>query len=305
MPLVDNAVITIYDPTTRPPTQLGLEIVVLACAGATLAHALRARRRGDASLLYIWLTILVYGIGMEILSYNAIKNFWHAQFTVMFYHHQLPLYVTAVYPVLLYTGIVTARRLGLPRAAEPLVSGLIIVAMDVPFDILGPVAGWWRWSNEDPNLAVRWYGVPVTSYYWHLAFGGCLALLTRLVMPKVFGWRAWWRVLAAAAGTIVLGMIAFGPFHGLKALGVPDGVVVAGALALALATLVVTARRPAGGPDLLLLAIPTLFYAYHVGLALALSSGGRVVVILSVTALAAGINAFAHGRRRASTLPAF
>ncbi|MCA9248498.1 MAG: hypothetical protein KDA42_15340, partial [Planctomycetales bacterium] len=115
---------------------------------------------------------------MEVVSYNAVDNFAHGQFTVMFYDHQLPLYVTAVYPVLLYTGIATARRLGLPPLAEALAAGVLIVAMDVPFDVVGPEAGWWRWFDGHGEIAARWLGVPVTSYYWHFAFGGILAALT-------------------------------------------------------------------------------------------------------------------------------
>jgi hypothetical protein len=165
----------------------------------------------------------------EIVSDNPVDNFAHGQFTVMFYDRQLPLYVTAVYPVLLYTGIATARRLGLRPVAEGFASGLFIVALDVPFDLAGPRLGWWRWFDTDPNIAYRWAGVPVTSFYWHFAFGGILAALTARAARRTT--PSPWLALPLAAATIVLGVMAFAPFHGLAALGVSHGVIVGGALA--------------------------------------------------------------------------
>ena len=304
MKLIDSWLVTVYDPTSRPLAALGLEIVVLACAVATFLHALRAHRRGDRVAMLTWVSILVYGIIMEVVSYNTVDNFTHAQFTVMFYRHQLPLYVTAIYPAFLYTGIATVRKLGLPRWAEPFAAGLVIVAMDFPFDILGPVAGWWSWSDSDPNLAFRWHGVPVTSYYWHLAFGGLLALMTQLLAPRSASARALWRAAPAALLTIILGVIAFGPFHGLKRLGVPDGTIVAGALLLSLAVAITAPRRRSDGPDTLLLAIPCLFYGYHLVLALLVSHGGRIGVIIGATLFAIAVNTVAHAPPRRADIQA-
>ena len=36
---------------------------------------------------------LMCGVVMEVLTYNTVDNFSHAQFTVMLYHKKLPLYV--------------------------------------------------------------------------------------------------------------------------------------------------------------------------------------------------------------------
>ena len=293
-----NAV-TVVAPWTRPLTHLGLEIVVLTCCAATLAHALRARRQGDLVPLFTWATIFIYGLAMEILSYNFVKNFTHAQFSVMFYDRQLPLYVTALYPVLLYTGITTARRLRLGWAAQAVAAGLLIVAMDFPFDLLGPVVGWWSWSDTDPNIAVRWQGVPVTSYYWHLGFGGVLAALTARLGPRV---RTPWRLglaLPVAFLTIALGLVTFAPFHALSAMGVAHGSLVAGALALGSLVLVLGRPQPLPGAerDRLLLAIPVLFYGFHLGVALRYAEPARLSVIVAVTAFAALVNRVAHRPR--------
>jgi hypothetical protein len=218
-----------------PLDRIVLEIVTLLWAAATLAHALRAR---DRLPLFTWASIFAYGLIIELVSYNFIHSFGHAQFSVMLYREQLPLYVTLVYPVLLYTGIAAARRLRLGWAAEAVAAGLFIVAIDAPYDTLGAAIGWWHWSDTDPNMAVRWLGVPVTSYYWHLSFGAALCALTRLAGPR--------RLIAAipiGAATIVCGFVEFVPFHVLKAVGVGDGTIVAAALALAAVVTLRALRR--------------------------------------------------------------
>ena len=269
-PLVDTRVITIHDPTDLPASFVGLEAVVLVVAGLTLRHALRAHARGDRAARLTWLTIFVYGLAMEVLSYNFVDNFAHGQFTVMFYDRQLPLYITVIYPVMLYTGIAVARWLGLRPAAEAFAAGALIVVVDAPFDMVGPQAGWWRWFDNDPNIAYRWAGVPVTSYYWHLAFGGILAALTAAAARRMQPAR--WLALPISAAVIVLGVVAFLPFHGLKAAGDGDGVIVGGALALAAAVAVhgAVTRRVAQPRDPGLLGLWLPFAGYQALVAAAL-----------------------------------
>lgn len=237
---------TINDPTTLPLSFVLLEAGIILWAALTLAHALRAHRAGDRAALLTWLTIFVYGLVMEIVSYNAVDNFAHGQFTVMFYDDQLPLYITVVYPVLLYTGIALARRLRIAaragHAAEAITAGILIVCVDVPFDITGPRLGWWVWYDNDPNIAYRWLGVPVTSYYWHLTFGAILCALTaRAARSLRWSRPPLWLCAPITVGTIVLGVLGFLPFHGLKAIGVGDGVIVGAALAAAAITAVYSA----------------------------------------------------------------
>ena len=217
--------ITIRNPLEQPLSFVLLEIVALVWAGLTWRHA-----RRDAARRLTWIAIVVYGVLMEIVSYHATDAFEHGQFTVMLYGRQMPLYVVAIYPCLLYTGIALARSVRLPPWREALAAGVLIVMIDAPFDLLGPPLGWWRWSDTDPNVAVRWAGVPVTSYYWHCAFGASLAWLTgfaaRRLRPRL------WLAAPIAPLTMILGFVAFLPFHGLKAIGIGDGMIVAFALAV-------------------------------------------------------------------------
>ena len=237
-PLIQTGPITIYDPTTRPLSFVLLELFVITAAALTLRHALRSK---DQAARITWLTIVVYGLAMEAISYLLVQNFAHGQFTVMLWDRQLPLYVVAVYPVLLYTGITAARSLRLPKTVEPIAAGLCILALDVPFDLAGPPLGWWRWWGGDPNTAVRWAGVPVTSFYWHLAFGAMLAMLTAAASRR--GRPPLWMAAPLTLGTIVLGVIAFMPMHALAALGVGHGAFVASAISLAAVTVLLALRR--------------------------------------------------------------
>jgi hypothetical protein len=310
--LVDTTYLTIYDPTTRPASFLGLETVVLACGVLTFLHALRARRRGDGGALFAWTSIFVYGVALEILSYNAFPSFVHGQFTVMLYHRKLPFYITAVYPVLIYTADRTVRRLGLSRLVEPLVVGFTIVTIDFPFDVVGPDAGWWAWDMHDPNVHDRWYGVPVTSYYWHLTWGAILTALCRWMEPRMKALaepgpaRRFARLLYAfpiAAGTMALGRAAFLPFDVLGPRGVSGGAIVLAAFGVALALLAFGRRAPEAdrAADRMLLAIPCAFYGFHAIVAIA-SFGrvadpvGKMAVVAGATAFAIALNVAAHRR---------
>jgi hypothetical protein len=312
--LVDTSFVTLHAPWSVGLSFLGLELVVVICGALALAHALGERRRGDGGPLFAWGVSFTYGIVMELLSYNFIDSFSHGQFTVMFYRHQLPLYVVTLYPVLQYTSIMTARRLRLRLLPEAVTAGLLMVAMDAPFDILGAHQHWWAWSASDPNVAFRWHDVPVTSYLWHLLFGGILAGVTR-----VFGlWggdrQRPYRIAALAlplsALTIVLGALAFLPFHLLKSLGLPDGIIVAGFLALSVAVAVFSPRAPGEDTaDPRLFAIPLIYYAYFGLVALTqlaaapAAFGGRMAVIASVIGLTLFALRRAH-RSEPASLPA-
>ena len=302
--LLDTIAVTLYTPWSRPVVHLGLEVTVITLGVLTFIHAWRARRSGDALPLFTWLTIFVYGVAMELLSYNFVENFVHAQFSVMFYHRKLPLYVTAVYPTLLYTGIATARRFRFPLWAEGFAAGLLIVALDIPFDIVGPNVRWWSWSRSDPLLAYRWCGVPVTSYYWHLAFGGILAALTSAIAPHLRGPRQLMLAMPAALVTIVLGVVAFLPLHGLAAVGVSHGVVVAIAWTACFGVLVSAPKRRVGGRDLLLLALPATFNAFHLVVAWGAVPGTHLAFLLVAMGFTLAINAAAHGAVFARLVPA-
>ncbi|AKF05098.1 hypothetical protein [Sandaracinus amylolyticus] len=235
--------VEVSSPLSRPLHFALLELAVLASTVLVFAHALRRYREGDRRHLFQWIAITSYGVQMELIAFNFLENYEHAQFTVQLHHGQLPLYVTGLYGTFLYAGIKLAERLRVHPIAEALIAGLAICLIDVPFDIAGVALGWWRWLDTDPVLAFRWLDVPVTSYYWYLIFGAVAAGLCRVVWPLLE--RRSFALAASVAlfvgtGVIVLGVIAFLPFHAIAALGVEHGTIVAahivacGVLALAI-----------------------------------------------------------------------
>ncbi|MFI5299146.1 MAG: hypothetical protein ACHREM_13700 [Polyangiales bacterium] len=303
-----GALLTLRNPLTRPPFFLGLELVMITCAALTFAHAWRARRAGESWPLLLWTSTFAYGLLIELASYNFVDNFTHGPFSVMFYRDKLPLYVSVLYPVFIYTAAVTVRRFGLSRWAEPFAIGLLIVAIDFPFDVCGPIARWWVWADNDPNIAYRWYGVPVTSYYWHLAFGGILTLLCRALSSFVARRTSPLATSLAlafpiGAGTMILGVIAFLPFHLLKRAHLPDGLIV-GALLAVSGVITIAAKKDLRRSDAGLPSILFLWFGYHLLVASVLAargslSAGRFVVILAALVIAASYQLL--GRRLTSS----
>jgi hypothetical protein len=243
MPHADPSYVAFANPLDHAWHFALLEVVVFACFALTVVHAARAWREGDRWPAFRWLVIFVYGVIMEMIAFNYWQNYDHGQFTVQLYHRLLPLYVPCIYVVLHVTGIEAVARLKLRALPEALLTGLAICLLDVPFDITGPDAGWWTWSAHDGVVAARWLGVPVTSYYWYMLFGAILAALCRAarkrVEPRGLAIYAA-AAVAVAVGVVVLGIIAFLPFHAIHALGVPEDAIVlvhlAGCAVLAVAT---------------------------------------------------------------------
>jgi hypothetical protein len=258
------------DPLARPLHFLGLELLVVAAFAVTLHDAVGRAQRGERHALFQWLVALFYGVFMELIAFNFLSNYEHGRFTVELYHRKLPLYVVCLYPVFHYTGLKIIERFGLGALREALLAGFAICLIDVPFDVAGVAAHWWRWSSGDPTLAARWLGVPVTSYAWYLIFGAVYAALGRALRARVER-RAAWLFIApvAAVGVIGLGTVAFLPFHGLRALGVPADAIVAAHLTVCAA--LSTARAPrAASPALV--AIPAVLGAFCVGVLFTLAS---------------------------------
>lgn len=326
--LFDSWLVTIYDPSTISDNFHSLELVFTIGAVATLCHAVKAQRRGDSSGLLIWLTAVLYGLLMEVVSYNTVDNFTHAQFTVQFYYKQLPFYVVGLYPAFLYPATIAARRL--QTTAPPrdrtrrflttlFVAGLLAMMLDVPFDIMGPDSGWWVWheGGEDPYglVAHRWLGVPVSSYCWHLLFGGSLAALCEYWRPRLnlqLGRRgvcsAIARLLPLAlclgVASIVVGVVAMMPFHIFRAVGLNDGVFTITLLAVAATFVVTLPEKPGTRASSPLWHWAVVWYSYYIALGYFVWPGSehpdwplKAFVTAAVAGAALTLHRNAHARR--------
>lgn len=221
-------------PFDRPLHFLLLELLVLASTVLVFTHAVLRYRAGDRRHLFQWIVLTSYGVQMELVAFNFLSNYEHAQFTVQLYGGQLPLYVTGLYGSFMYAGMKLAERLNVHPLIEALLAGFAMCLIDVPFDLAGVALGWWTWLDTDPVLAFRWLGVPVTSYYWYLIFGAVAVLLCRGLWPRLekrLEKRAFGLAVPIALFTgslvIVFGVLGFLPFHALSALGLSHGTIVA------------------------------------------------------------------------------
>lgn len=268
----------ISDPRAHPWHFVGLELVFFGCFLLTVRDVAARWRRGERYALFQWLVILAYGVAMELIAFAAYPDYEHGRFTVQLVGGKLPLYVTFVYVVFHYTGLKLVERRGLRPLPEAVTAGLAIALMDVPFDVVGVDARWWIWHPSSRDVAQRWLGVPLTSYEWYLLFGAILVGACRLLRPRIEGRSLLvYAGLAplVALGVIVIGVIAFLPFHALEALGLPDGVIV-GAHAAACALVALRARGRAESPPPGLSAITAVLAAWHVAVLAALWQRGVV-----------------------------
>jgi len=317
--LYDSFLVTIYDPSSISANFHSLELVVLLGFVLTLRHALRERRIGRPSGLLLWLTALLYGVWMEVLSYNTVDNFSHAQFTVMFYGKLLPLYVILFYPTLIYVTVTAARKLKTGAVATFFTAGLLAMMIDVPFDIMGPDCGWWVWheGGSDPGnfVAYRWLGVPVSSYCWHVLFDGSNASVTERIGARLsarLAGRGLLRSLATLVPTaavlgvaaLIMGIIVMMPYHLFRGIGLTDGHFTITLLATASLVLLFSRNRGDSGPPIWsLLGWVLTWYFYYLALGWHVWENGDVVdwqakafVISMVSVLAVVIHTVIHFR---------
>jgi hypothetical protein len=285
----DPSFISLHNPFEAGWHFAGLELVVYVCFGLTIWHAWTRHRAGDSFHLFQWIALFIYGLIMELLAFNFMQNYAHAAFSVQLYHGELPLYITCMYLVFHYTGIKMVERLGLPLLKGGILAGLAIVFIDIPFDSLGVDAGWWIWADNTETalhprfveaVATRWYGVPITSYYWYLMYGAMLYIFTHALYPKLKTRSLGSRLACAPLVSIavcVAGALAFELMFWLpRGLGVSEHVIVATwfAVVLALAAMV---RAPAARPPERWLVINVvLFHAFHLLVMVWLWSAGRL-----------------------------
>jgi len=317
--LYESWLVTIYDPSSISANFHSLELVMLLGFLLTLRHALRERRVGRPFGLLLWLIAAFYGVWMELLAANTVDIFGHAQFTVMLCGKLLPLYVVLLYPTFIYVAVTAARKLKTGAVATFFTAGLLAVMIDVPFDIMGPDCGWWIWyeGSEDPYglVAHRWLGVPVSSYCWHLLFGGSAAVICRRfgarLSPRLAG-RSLLRSLLTlvpvsgllGALTVLLGVLVMMPFHLFRAVGLSDGqFTVTLLITAALVMLTSRSRDDAGPPVWALLGWVMVWSFYSLVLGWQVWEGGETVdwrakalVIGAVSVLAVVLHTIVHFR---------
>jgi hypothetical protein len=268
MPVVDTSLpwLEFFSPGSNPMSNGLIELTLFACWVLTIVHVTRALRAGDRRPLFAWLAILIYAVVLEIITYHYVDSFNHQRFSVMLYHHKLPLYITFVYHTVVYTCLHFARRLGLDPLPEAVVGGLLAMVMYTPYDLIGPTMPWWLWK-EHLTTEARWLGVPYSSTLWvflfHAALCWLIARRDRRCGAGAVGVPAFaGQLLVASMGTLLLGFILFLPYHGLRFAGLGDGTILV--LFVVLGSLIVAMDQPQfrGSEDRELQAISLLWHLF-------------------------------------------
>lgn len=80
-------------------------------------------------------------------------------------------------PTFIYTASAFVSRLRLGKVSEALATGLAVVLIDIPYDIMAVKFVHWTWHDTDPNIYDRHYWVPWTSYYFHATFAASFTFM--------------------------------------------------------------------------------------------------------------------------------
>ncbi|XP_059615115.1 uncharacterized protein LOC132260789 [Phlebotomus argentipes] len=151
------------------PSYFYCQAVFLLGALIIAVHCIRKGGRWP----YLFLAAIGQGLVVELLSYWVphIDNFWQGLAPVMFLGLRLPLYIIFLYPVFYYHACWAVSKLKLRCGlVEHLAVGLLVVLIDLPYDIIGAKFVHWIWHDTDPNIEHRHYWVPWNSYYFHACF---------------------------------------------------------------------------------------------------------------------------------------
>jgi hypothetical protein len=294
LPVVDTSLplLELFSPAANPLSNGLMELTLFACWLLTIVHVRKALRRGDQRPLFAWVSILVYAVTLEIITYHFVDNFEHQRFSVMLYHHKLPLYITFVYHTVLYASLHFARRLGLDALPEALVCGLFAVLMYSPYDLIGPQMPWWVWKDH-LTTETRWLGVPYSSTLWMLLFHAVLCWLVARRDRKQGDESASvprfsFQVVMVALGTLGLGFITFLPYHGLRFAGLSDATILIAFLVLACSIVALDQPQFRGSKDKDILAISVLWHGFFLG-ALVMARPSTAIVISAGAMLLLGV----------------
>jgi hypothetical protein len=173
--------ITINDPREiwkAQPTYLISEFAYLTVGFLTFLHS----RRVGGRFKWLWLTCIMHGFFVENMTFwnDEINNFWHSQTTIVLMGRRLPLHILFLYPTFIYSASAMVSRMRLSLLQQALATGLSVVLIDIPYDIMAVKFVHWTWHDTDPNIYDRHYWVPWTSYYFHATFACSFTLAFNL-----------------------------------------------------------------------------------------------------------------------------
>ncbi|MDX1511978.1 MAG: hypothetical protein R3249_11565 [Nitriliruptorales bacterium] len=194
-----NAFVNLHNPFGLDHwTMLLFEIVTVLGAVLALRHALRLRRQGDPTVLALWIASLAYLAIVEPPLYfpdafglqeQTGLIFVHNEFTVQFMWGRLPLYIVAIYPVMVTLAYEVVRQAGVFARRGPFVSaitvGFVYHVFYEFFDHVGPQLRWWIWNPTAPSNEPFLASVPISSMVTFAVAGPvALTFLVRVLVAR-------------------------------------------------------------------------------------------------------------------------
>ncbi len=184
----------------------GIFILAILC----LVHAWRQGCQ-ERWMFWVILAACLYGYIVEYLSVAVNKQhpYWYNQFIVKL-PGPLPLSLLLAWGIIIYTSLLTAHKLGLPRLLQPFFCGFLAVSIDYVLDPVAVYCGFWTWSAKYYDLNTQWFGIP-----WSNFVGWFVVVLTFLLTHRVChrwvppGEKGFWRDFLVAFLAIIPSFLIF------------------------------------------------------------------------------------------------
>ncbi|MGV9669211.1 hypothetical protein ACWDPV_01265 [Gordonia sp. NPDC003504] len=249
-----------------------LDLIILLSTVAAVTFSVHRARRGEPRYLVLWLSSLFYGLILEFTTGMMIsRSYIQGDFTFMIHTRALgfatdmPLYIVLLYPTFIFLGFVVVESFGIRSVLARAVSaGVIMVLIDAPYVVNGPLAsvGWWQWLDwriGDRAIFEYWYGWPMPDAYWEMTWPALVMWLVwqwekrrtaRMSQPEAGQQNRWTTFLGVPLGIGVLvnlgGFVVASPLSVFIGLRWPQFIAVAITLAIQAIVLLFCAKTPTG-----------------------------------------------------------
>ncbi|UCF08435.1 MAG: carotenoid biosynthesis protein [Thermoplasmata archaeon] len=134
---------------------ISVEIMFFTLASFCL---LRLVKRKEWDYMILFLSLMVFGVTLEMMAMYVTEGYHYADFLVMI--GGVPLWIGCMWAVVVYTGMRTMDLFGLPKYTRPFGDAVLAVAVDIAMDPVAVSLGLWHWQD-----AGNWFGVPYPNYF--------------------------------------------------------------------------------------------------------------------------------------------
>ncbi len=130
---------------------------------------------------------LLFGLTLEWATIHQLHAYHYGRFLVMV-AGEVPLAVGIGWSLIIYTARRYAARTGVPRWAQPLLTSLLALNIDLSMDALAIRLGMWDWGR---GLHFQYFGVPWANFwawFWVVFFFSAVLTWTEAVLSPLVRW---------------------------------------------------------------------------------------------------------------------